>query len=419
MDNQGNHKIRELLICLTDNASSPRMLWQMVSSSALAKDTFETWPRGRLLSAIKGLSPEIQQLAAEYAFLTLTGHRRQGTQNNLEDDVSLLPEVILEPLHALKALASVDEAIEALSSFEIWKVSNILATNTESKSNIHRIKVALWRFAVLGALDSNDDTDTGTIKGSIQYDEHFVYLWDLNEMALTDMARVYDDLSYMIQLAYPEKLATAFAHAYCYHDIFEDIDWRYPDWRNIDWSSSGFPKQWHEQAIMIEAESRINSFVDGQMARGLPFLCSLHRGVIAGLCPSSATISDYHCFPDAFAHIMVLNWGYQPNNYHSGAGSYKAKHKAAYHLTPTKDKYRVSLLFGSRSTYFLQRFMHIDEKIILQHQNDTFYSGEEHWEECMVELYGTDLEDSLWIFEEYEHTDVVDLLESSWMFDEG
>ena len=63
--------------------------------------------------------------------------------------------------------------------------------------------------------------------------------------------------------------------------------------------------------------------------------------------------------------------------------------------------------------------MHIDEKIILQHQNDTFYSGEEHWEECMVELYGTDLEDSLWIFEEYEHTDVVDLLESSWMFDEG
>ena len=102
---------------------------------------------------MKGLPAGIQQLAADYISLVLTGQPRQSAQKDFGDDESLLPEVILDSLHALKALASVNEAIEALTASDIWKASKHLAISTESSSQIQRIEIALWRLTVLWALD--------------------------------------------------------------------------------------------------------------------------------------------------------------------------------------------------------------------------------------------------------------------------
>lgn len=297
MDNQGDDKMRELLICLTDNASSPIMLWQMVSSSALAKDVFETWPRGRLLSTMRGLSPDIRQVAADYAFLTLTGNFCQSEESHLENDESLLPEVILEPLHVLKRLASVNETIETLTTSDVWKASNDLAISAKSKSKNHRIEIALWRFAVLWAIHNAVRTDPRKDRGVHRMEKYRVYLGKLSRMDLTDMAKVYDDLSYMIQQAYPENFATAFEIAYYQHTKLNK------EWNARHWRLWNVGKQWHEQAIMLDAEARIDCFVDQQMARGLPFLCSLHNRILAGLSPPPAIRILSHYFQPAFVTL--------------------------------------------------------------------------------------------------------------------
>lgn len=111
---------------------------------------------------------------------------------------------------------------------------------------------------------------------------------------------------------------------------------------------------------------------------------------------------------------MRLQWGYGPTSYQSTTGANTAKYKSAYLLTPTKDKYKVSLLFGLRPGYYSQRLLYVDKEINLHNDDDdTFHSGEEHWNKCMAELHGADLEDSLWMFEEQEYADVVDPEESS------
>ena len=411
MGNQGEDRRRELLICLTDNASNPRMLWQIVSCSALAKDTFETWPRGLLLSAMRGLPAGIHQLAADYVSLVSTGQPCQRAQNGFGDDESLLPEVIQDPLHALKALASVNEAIEVLTASDMWKASKHLAISTGSGSQTQRLEIALWRLTVLWALDKVLPDVAIRV---IEYQRHGSFLWNLSHDGLTDMARVYDDLSYLIEQAYPEKLAGEFANAYCHYR--PRIDYRSRLCRCIQHCACADLS--HQLGIIRLAEYTIRRFVDGQLARGLPFLYSLHIRVTGGLpLPSVVANTGWQSFPDYFGTIMFSHWRYEPNIFRSRrTGLFEHKHKAAYRLTATKEKHKVSLLFGSRSTYFSQRLMHIDEEIVCQNKDIPFYSGEDVWDECMAEIYGADLEDSLWIFDGF--TDVLDLEESSWMFSE-
>ena len=106
-----------------------------------------------------------------------------GVRDNLEDDEPLLPEVILEPLHVLKSLASLNEAIEALAAWDIWKASKPLAINTESGSQIHRIEIALWRLAIVWALDR---TETDFADGTFtKYERDLSYLWKLDHDSLT------------------------------------------------------------------------------------------------------------------------------------------------------------------------------------------------------------------------------------------
>ena len=228
------------------------------------------------------------------------------------------------------------------------------------------------------------------------------------------MARVYDDLSYIIEQAYPEKLAAEFAWTYCHYNPLTGYGFRLcrctQHCRCMELR--------HQLGITNIAEYRIRSFVDSQLARGLPFLYSLYSRVIGGLSlPSVPTKPGQQSFPDDFGRVMWYRWRYQPSMFHSRrTGFYEKRQKAAYLLTPTKDKHKVSLLFGSNSTYFSQRLMHIDEEIICQNKDIPFYSGEDLWDECMTQIYGADLGDSLWIFDGY--TDVIDLEESSWMLNE-
>ena len=85
---------------------------------------------------------------------------------------------------------------------------------------------------------------------------------------------------------------------------------------------------------------------------------------------------------------------------------------------PIASRLRRTNTNGIRTYVLFAAAHHIDEEILLHNRYGTFYSGEEKWNECMAELYWVDLDESLWMFEEYKYAEVMDLKESSWMFDE-
>ena len=326
-----------------------------------------------------GSSPDIRQLAADYIFFKPTGGRNQGMRNGADDVDILLPKVMSAPLHILKTLGSMDEAIEALAISNIWASRSDTPLSISSDANIHhRIKVALWRFAVFEAFSTNAimaDRDS-------QHQRHESYLWEMSHEEVTDMARVYDDLSYMIQQAYPDELATEFASACHHYEVFAEL---------IRKSCGGW-SLWHEQQIMKTTEGGIDRFVDSQVARGLPFLYLLRSRISSGEPLPPTTQGDYGFFQKAFDRVMVVNkWGYRPNNYLSISGTYKPKHRAAYLLTSigSRDGYKVSLLFGSRSTYYTQRLIHTKEEILIRDEKDRdfsgpYHDGREHWDECVA-----------------------------------
>ena len=394
-DTEHQRKVQELTVCLTDNATGPEMLRQMVTTSSVAKAIFETWPRGRLLTALMGLPSDIRQLATDYISVIQERYYFQGAPGQVNDIVVGLPDLTLSPLRLLMDFGSVHHAIEALAIPELWSPTGKNSKDRDCTLSIHTVKVALWRYAVYCALFTNSAD-----REFLHFTRQQFFLEHLSRRDLTDMARVYDGLSVMLLKAYTKNVATIFAENYVMQER-----------KHPGWSLS------YELDFMRKVESEIDGIVDHQMAKGVRFLHQMYSRISSGQGLHDACEADWeYCpkffFPKAFEYVMVFKWRQRPNRRFEterGVRSMYHKHKAAYLLTPTgaRGGYKVSLLFGTRSISYTQRRLDIDPEILINDDPGGDYScpshlGGENWNECLTALNGVNLCESPWLFDKEE-----------------
>ena len=258
-------KTTALIVCLMDNATDPQLLFNVVSTCSLAKETFEKWPRSYLLTALMGLPKDLRQLAAFYIEVGGCGRRPSyyDAKSWLLDDDSLLPSYVQNPLETLKRLATVQEAVDELAASDIWLSINTAPACLRPATETHGIKLALWRLQIYCALFQIRKPRVLSYEQFRAEDPLQVKLLrTFHRHELEELAQIYNDLGRILHHIYGHLLGSIFAEEY----------WRTEKvCKPEDWSSDV------EHDLVVSAQDRFNDSIDFQISRGLPSLFKFYQ----------------------------------------------------------------------------------------------------------------------------------------------
>ena len=249
---------------LLENAANPQILFQSISASARAKHAFDHQPTAYLKISISILPSDLRQLIVAYMALANKSTRfsyqatrngptpsleqvgrakRHGTcwcsgrQSQIADFLDqyftrsevTFPPLILDPVVLLMKTATVYEAIDRLSTANIWTVKSgqpqmhkVLIEGLWAISpgriqpvpfdgDLHRIGTALWLLEVFCCLFGRGcsvdfalfphSRDGWMLECGKQMDQ-CRFFHSLSEARVQDLARVYDDISRMLESVY-------------------------------------------------------------------------------------------------------------------------------------------------------------------------------------------------------------------------
>lgn len=260
MDQATLRKRRDLITVLVDNACNPKMLYQLVSTSSTARDMYEEWPAHYLKTSVSS-SREVCQVATAYIALLIEDQDFYRNSlpdlplNNgdqylwpLDDPINKshneklrcsqrhsqytdfldkylgsyksarLPTCIRSPLRTLRKVMLTYEAIETLTTGEIWNVDT-LTPAIPIAAHRDTIRLALWRLQLLGTLywdvEKKQRTKYVLREGTwcpeqIDRRDQRRFLQKIGAKGTVELAKIYDDLLWMLQRFYSVDLAQIF-----------------------------------------------------------------------------------------------------------------------------------------------------------------------------------------------------------------